>query len=382
VLKDDDHPDSPKMIRKGWIIGIVLTVIDFAWIPFVFIPFAFMGVGQQMQQIPEPVQRLVPPQSQSENNCDTSYPDVCIPPYPPDLDCGEIQYANFKVLSPDPHGFDGDNDGIGCESGSTQPPTSVPSTPTKEISCDTSYPDVCIPPYPPDLDCGEIQFANFKVLPPDPHRFDGDKDGIGCESGSTQSSTSVQSKTKSKQITQSCSGSARCISGQVTQIIDGDTIRVDGQSIRFALLDTPEIGESGFNQARDFIEGICPVGSPVLVDEDDGQTQGSYDRIVAVIYCNGMNLNEQLLENDHAMMLTGLCDVSEFSNVVWAQKYGCGTKEIQPKENNCDPSYPDVCIPPSPPDLDCGEIQYANFKVLPPDPHRFDGDKDGIGCES
>ena len=85
-------------------------------------------------------------------------------------------------MSPDPHGFDGDDDGIGCESGSTQPPTSVPSTPTKEISCDTSYPDVCIPPYPPDLDCGEIQFANFKVLPPDPHRFDGDKDGIGCES--------------------------------------------------------------------------------------------------------------------------------------------------------------------------------------------------------
>jgi hypothetical protein len=47
----------------------------------------------------------------------------------------------------------------------------------------------------------------------------------------------------------------------------------------------------------------------------------------------------------------------------------------------CDPSYPDVCIPPSPPDLDCADISYKNFRVLPPDPHRFDGDKDGIGCE-
>ncbi len=37
-------------------------------------------------------------------------------------------------------------------------------------------------------------------------------------------------------------------------------------------------------------------------------------------------------------------------------------------------------VPANPPDLDCGEIQYRNFKVLPPDPHRFDGDKDGIGC--
>lgn len=50
---------------------------------------------------------------------------------------------------------------------------------------------------------------------------------------------------------------------------------------------------------------------------------------------------------------------------------------------NCDPSYPTVCIPPPPPDLDCKDITYRNFKVLSPDPHNFDGkDKDGIGCES
>lgn len=50
-------------------------------------------------------------------NCDPSYPTVCIPPYPPDLDCGDIPHRRFKVLPPDPHGFDRDNDGIGCESG-------------------------------------------------------------------------------------------------------------------------------------------------------------------------------------------------------------------------------------------------------------------------
>jgi hypothetical protein len=49
---------------------------------------------------------------------------------------------------------------------------------------------------------------------------------------------------------------------------------------------------------------------------------------------------------------------------------------------SCDPAYPTVCIPPPPPALDCGEIPYRNFKVLPPDPHHFDGDKDGIGCET
>src|SRR4051794_14296661 len=50
--------------------------------------------------------------------------------------------------------------------------------------------------------------------------------------------------------------------------------------------------------------------------------------------------------------------------------------------NACDASYPDFCIPPPPPDLDCKDIPRKNFTVRPPDPHGFDGDKDGIGCES
>jgi micrococcal nuclease len=52
----------------------------------------------------------------SGGNCDSSYPDVCIPPPPPDLDCGQIPYRRFRVIGPDPHGFDGNSDGVGCES--------------------------------------------------------------------------------------------------------------------------------------------------------------------------------------------------------------------------------------------------------------------------
>jgi hypothetical protein len=53
-----------------------------------------------------------------------------------------------------------------------------------------------------------------------------------------------------------------------------------------------------------------------------------------------------------------------------------------PPAGNCDPAYTTVCIAPPPPDLDCSDIPYRNFKVLPPDPHHFDSDGDGIGCES
>jgi micrococcal nuclease len=57
----------------------------------------------------------------------------------------------------------------------------------------------------------------------------------------------------------------------------------------------------------------------------------------------------------------------------------------KPSSGNCDPSYPDFCIPPAPPDLDCNWV-YArgesHITVVGSDPHRFDGDHDGIGCES
>ncbi len=47
--------------------------------------------------------------------CDPSYPGVCIPRYPPDLDCSQIPEHNFKVTGKDPHDFDGNHDGRGCE---------------------------------------------------------------------------------------------------------------------------------------------------------------------------------------------------------------------------------------------------------------------------
>lgn len=48
----------------------------------------------------------------------------------------------------------------------------------------------------------------------------------------------------------------------------------------------------------------------------------------------------------------------------------------------CDPAYPTVCIAPPPPDKDCDDVPYANFKAKPADPHGFDGNNDGVACES
>lgn len=54
---------------------------------------------------------------------------------------------------------------------------------TGRADCDVSYPNVCISPPPPVLDCSDLEVASFKVFGADPHRFDVDGDGLGCEPG-------------------------------------------------------------------------------------------------------------------------------------------------------------------------------------------------------
>jgi hypothetical protein len=134
--------------------------------------------------------------------CHPSYPDNCIPPPLPDLNCGDPGVpTNFRVIGSDPHGFDADNDGIGCDTpgaagGSGTPASSTGGNVATEsvdddddgggdTSCHPSYPDNCIPPPPPDLNCDDVDDTNFRVVGSDPHGFDGnDNDGIGCESDS------------------------------------------------------------------------------------------------------------------------------------------------------------------------------------------------------
>ena len=115
-----------------------------------------------------------------------------------------------------------------------------------------------------------------------------------------------------------CRGTARCYTDTVRHIVDGDTLDVGSYRIRLALVNTPEVGQPGYQAATDFTASTCPVGSQALVDEDDGQTGGSYGRVIAVVYCGGTNLNAALLAGGYAEILTQFCSVSEFAGDAWA----------------------------------------------------------------
>jgi len=117
-----------------------------------------------------------------------------------------------------------------------------------------------------------------------------------------------------------CKGTARCFNGTVTEIIDGDTLKVDHVSIRLALIDAPEYNEEGWNETKELALSICPIGSKAIVDEDDGQNE-SYGRIVAVVYCNGKNLNAEITSNKYVTVYEEFCNVSEFANETWSWKF-------------------------------------------------------------
>ena len=107
------------------------------------------------------------------------------------------------------------------------------------------------------------------------------------------------------------------LEGIVTKVVDGDTLDINGTRIRLALVDTPERGQPGFDQAKEFVESMC-LGKKGELDVDSGQRRGDrYGREVGVVYCNGVNTNEKLMTSKLARILVEFCDISEFSNENW-----------------------------------------------------------------
>lgn len=59
--------------------------------------------------------------------------------------------------------------------------------------------------------------------------------------------------------------------------------------IWLALVDTPERGEVGYEEAFTFARSTCSVDTAVIYDVDDGQRNGSYSRVIALVWCSGQS---------------------------------------------------------------------------------------------
>lgn len=221
---------------------------------------------------------------------------------------------------------------------------------------------------------------------------------------------------------------------RVARVIDGDTLEVslNGRTERVRLLgvDTPETVhpekavQCFGREASAKTEHLLSKRDIFLAADPLAANRDHYDRLLRYVWLpDGTLVNLELIAQGYAHELT--VDPYAYQEAfrpaeerardagrgLWASDTCAGDTDrpadsvpagsdpraeadinrrvppppAQPSSGDragCDPSYPDVCIPPPPPDLDCPEIPHRRFTVQPPDRHRFDGDRDGIGCES
>jgi endonuclease YncB( thermonuclease family) len=178
---------------------------------------------------------------------------------------------------------------------------------------------------------------------------------------------------------------------RVLSWVDGDTVRTTRGTIRLIGMDTPERGEECYRQATRSAGRMAPVGTRITLVRVLGRDNvDQYGRKLRYVQ-NGT------IDVGYRQIKRGLADA----------RYDSGSYGTHPRRpayrradaNNpdrdctptpapspapgCHPAYPDFCIAPPPPDLDCADIG-TSFTVNHAygDPHNFDSDGDGQGCDS
>jgi micrococcal nuclease len=208
------------------------------------------------------------------------------------------------------------------------------------------------------------------------------------------------------------------LQANVIAVVDGDTLDArleDGKRERIRLIgiDAPERGACYSANATAVVRQLAQGKRVELVGDRSQDRRDRYGRLLAyVVLAGGADLGQVLIANGNGRVYVfkkpfaklGVYRAAEAaakssSNGLWSK---CTPPPPTPPPpstarattttpttsqtpttpgSSCSPSYPDFCIPPPPPDLDCKDIPRKGFRVLAPDPHRFDRDRDGIGCE-
>lgn len=214
----------------------------------------------------------------------------------------------------------------------------------------------------------------------------------------------------------------------VTRVIDGDTMEVEfpngeTDTLRLLGVDTPETTLSRTNPSefegipdsaagRDHLYEWGERASQFATEELDGKTvrietdpeadrRGGYGRLLVYIYVDGENFNRQLLTDGYARLYeSSFSKRSDFETAeanaqqnevgLWNFDEPTSTPEPTPTATEMtEAPSGSVDIPPLPSDgdYDCShfETQEQAQAVLeqdPSDPHRLDGDDDGVACES
>ena len=148
----------------------------------------------------------------------------------------------------------------------------------------------------------------------------------------------------------------------VVRVIDGDTVVIEGgERLRYIGMDTPEsttqhecFGDEATARNRDLVEGR------VVALETDVSNRDRFGRLLRYVYVDGVMVNELLVLEGFATASTFPPDVKYQERFLAAQTaareaavglWSACVEAPLASPGDCDPAYPDVCIPPPPPDL-------------------------------
>ena len=93
--------------------------------------------------------------------------------------------------------------------------------------------------------------------------------------------------------------------GKCVEVIDGNTIQVYGVGkVQLSQVKTPDLNQTGFSDAKKFVEEKC-LGKIVYLNIDDAQPTDKYGRTLAIVYADGDDINRALIDN-------GLAEISYF----------------------------------------------------------------------
>lgn len=204
----------------------------------------------------------------------------------------------------------------------------------------------------------------------------------------------------------------------VASVTDGDTLRLtSGQRIRLVQIDAPETGECYGKEARAALLRLAPIGSSIALEADPRLDQvDRQGRLLRYLRRGAANVNLELVRQGAAApyfyrgergryagrILQAAQSARAARRGLWGASPStvldperqvdtatCGSQPpplpLVPPSGSCDPSYTGACVPRYPPDLDCADLRARGLalpvRVVGSDPHRLDGDGDGLGCE-
>jgi micrococcal nuclease len=212
------------------------------------------------------------------------------------------------------------------------------------------------------------------------------------------------------------SGARVLESGVVASVYDGDTLSLtDGRRVRLVQIDTPELGtgECYSRASRTALSKLVPIASRVRLEADARlDNVDRYGRLLRYVHRGPLNANVTLVRMGAAApyfyggdlgkyafrLLSDAKKANAAKKGMWGACPGTALDPYRavdtgisgppttnpPPNGTCDPNYAGACVPPYPPDLDCADMRamgLAPVRIIGSDPHRFDGDGDGTGCE-